>query len=170
MSEYDVVSKITSPDGNIIYITSATGVHQCDLAPLGLRRIVNVDTRPHHVNPDPGRISSLWRPFEDNDDAQTAEYMLRQAQTIRDYIAYPAIIHCQMGVSRSVSIAIYLLMLNQKITADGALAQIRAVRPCASPNDSFMKALRTINPVAEEQLVLERRDRYEAFLVSQFTQ
>ena len=51
------------------------------------------------------------------------------------------LIHCQMGISRSVTAAAAHLMQKNNVSADQALAQIRQARPVASPNSGFLRAL-----------------------------
>jgi protein-tyrosine phosphatase len=51
------------------------------------------------------------------------------------------LVHCQAGVSRSVSIVIAFLMASQKMTAAAALEHVRSRRPIANPNLGFMKQL-----------------------------
>ena len=57
-------------------------------------------------------------------------------------------VHCQAGISRSVSLCIAYLISHENHTVDSALAQIRAVRSFAGPNRGFMRQL---------------RDRYDTF-------
>jgi atypical dual specificity phosphatase len=52
------------------------------------------------------------------------------------------LVHCAMGRSRSVSIIIAYLIKYHKMTTDKALEMIKKVRPCAQPNNGFMKQLK----------------------------
>ena len=54
------------------------------------------------------------------------------------------IIHCAMGISRSVSTAIYYLMRKYNMTYDEALHLIQRSRSIAQPNQSFEGQLRQI--------------------------
>jgi protein-tyrosine phosphatase len=49
-----------------------------------------------------------------------------------------ALIHCNAGVSRSVSIAVAYLLSRTPTTLDDILALIKRQRPAARPNDGFM--------------------------------
>lgn len=52
------------------------------------------------------------------------------------------LVHCNAGVSRSVSVVIGWLMLVERCSFDEALATVRSQRPCGRPNDGFAKQLR----------------------------
>jgi hypothetical protein len=52
------------------------------------------------------------------------------------------LVHCAMGRSRSVSIVIAFLIKYHKMTTEKALEMIKKVRPCAQPNDGFIKQLK----------------------------
>ncbi|KAH9849816.1 hypothetical protein C2E23DRAFT_350969 [Lenzites betulinus] len=51
------------------------------------------------------------------------------------------LVHCQAGMSRSVSIAAAYLMVSQGLDPEAALEVIRKVRPDVQPNDGFMRQL-----------------------------
>ncbi|KAI0642554.1 hypothetical protein C8Q79DRAFT_982660 [Trametes meyenii] len=51
------------------------------------------------------------------------------------------LVHCQAGMSRSVSIVAAYLMVSQGSDPDGALDVIRKVRPEVQPNEGFMRQL-----------------------------
>lgn len=52
------------------------------------------------------------------------------------------LVHCHMGISRSVSVVVLYLMVYHGLSADDALAYIRTGRPVANPNPGFMHHLR----------------------------
>lgn len=51
------------------------------------------------------------------------------------------LVHCNAGVSRSVSIVTAYLMSTKKLTVQQALDVVRSCRPSAKPNQGFMKQL-----------------------------
>ncbi|KIZ04949.1 hypothetical protein MNEG_3012 [Monoraphidium neglectum] len=55
------------------------------------------------------------------------------------------LLHCEQGVSRSVSLAVAHLMLAEHLTLAQALAAVRSVRPQADPNPGFMRELRALD-------------------------
>jgi len=52
------------------------------------------------------------------------------------------LIHCQAGISRSVSVAMGLMMTLEGVTLEEALNQIQAVRHIAQPNPGFITQLK----------------------------
>lgn len=65
-------------------------------------------------------------------------------ESLRQFIeSGPTLVHCNAGVSRSVSICIlFLLETGRCASVDDALAMIRINRPAARPNDGFLKQLK----------------------------
>jgi predicted alpha/beta-fold hydrolase/protein-tyrosine phosphatase len=66
------------------------------------------------------------------------------------------LVHCQAGVSRSVTVvASYLMLLEARLgssaTVEDALEQIRKVRPCAKPNEGFMNQLKQWEIILKER-------------------
>ena len=53
----------------------------------------------------------------------------------------PVLIHCQQGVSRSVTLACVHVMNMMGYDDKEALQHIRTVRPCINPNEGFLKQL-----------------------------
>lgn len=51
-------------------------------------------------------------------------------------------VHCNAGISRSVTICCAYLMKIQRLSARESLQRLKAVRPCARPNEGFMRQLR----------------------------
>ena len=51
------------------------------------------------------------------------------------------LIHCQQGQSRSVSIATYFLIKQNKMSVNDALKTITKLRPTAKPNNNFVTQL-----------------------------
>ena len=63
-------------------------------------------------------------------------------------------IHCRMGISRSVSLTTYCLMLHERITLRDALTRICILRPCACPNMGFLQQLRTRDIQLQERKII----------------
>jgi dual specificity phosphatase 12 len=57
------------------------------------------------------------------------------------------LIHCQAGVSRSVTVAASYLMKQQKISCEAALEMIRLKRPSAKPIRYFVEQLKLFEQV-----------------------
>lgn len=54
------------------------------------------------------------------------------------------LVHCAMGISRSVTILMYYLMKTLHISSEEALQMVRNCRPIAQPNPGFMEQLNRI--------------------------
>ncbi|KAL3269683.1 hypothetical protein HHI36_008743, partial [Cryptolaemus montrouzieri] len=52
------------------------------------------------------------------------------------------LVHCNAGVSRSASIVIGYLILEQKFDYVDAFDYVHSIRPCIKPNEGFLKQLR----------------------------
>ncbi len=52
------------------------------------------------------------------------------------------LIHCQAGVSRSVTLAASYLMKHHRLSAEDALAMIKSKRPAAKPISFFVEQLK----------------------------
>ena len=52
------------------------------------------------------------------------------------------LVHCNAGVSRSVSIVVAYLLKRRKWSLEKAFTAVRKVRPVAKPNEGFMKQLK----------------------------
>jgi predicted protein tyrosine phosphatase len=116
-------------------------VNHATLAANGIAQILNVGPAVAAPSVDDG-IARLHWPLLDV--AETTLPVGEAFAPLRAFIdAAPTLCHCNAGVSRSVSIAIlFLLETRRCATVNEALAQIRATRPCAQPNDGFMRQLR----------------------------
>lgn len=55
-------------------------------------------------------------------------------------------VHCNAGVSRSVSVVIGYLMKTQGMPFDAAYAHVKSERKAAQPNDGFRKQLKAYTP------------------------
>ena len=52
------------------------------------------------------------------------------------------VVHCQAGVSRSVSLVMAYLIRKQRLSYEEAFSQVQAKRAVANPNKGFVKQLR----------------------------
>uniref|UniRef100_A0A0G4I4B4 protein-tyrosine-phosphatase n=1 Tax=Chromera velia CCMP2878 TaxID=1169474 RepID=A0A0G4I4B4_9ALVE len=60
------------------------------------------------------------------------------------------LVHCNQGVSRSVSLLLSFLMKYKRLSLDEALQTIKTASPTAAPNDSFMKQLKAFEEELKE--------------------
>lgn len=55
------------------------------------------------------------------------------------------LVHCNAGVSRSVSVVVAFLILDHGMSYEDAFALVKDVRPCARPNQGFLKQLANLH-------------------------
>jgi protein-tyrosine phosphatase len=91
----------------------------------------------------PAGIMYLYNPFKDTLTENIFEYLLNSINFIDLCIISGGniIVHCQAGISRSVSIVIAYLIWKYYLTFDCALDIIKKKRPIAKPNENFIKQL-----------------------------
>eukprot|EP00042_Codosiga_hollandica_P037269 m.291546 g.291546 ORF g.291546 m.291546 type:complete len:90 (-) comp55099_c0_seq3:50-319(-) len=65
---------------------------------------------------------------------------IEEAVTARSAV----LVHCNAGVSRSVTVVLAYLMRKQGFALDDALALVKDKRPCAQPNSGFLAQLRKL--------------------------
>jgi len=61
------------------------------------------------------------------------------------------LVHCNLGVSRSVALITSYLMKFHRYSLDAALALVREARPQAKPNEGFMEQLRNLEKDLSEK-------------------
>ena len=84
--------------------------------------------------------------IEDSPDAPIAEHFAAALAFVRTARSAggSTLIHCQMGKSRSVTVAAAILMQAAGIGWREALRRVRSARPRAAPNPGFLRALRRL--------------------------
>ena len=84
--------------------------------------------------------------IEDSPDAPIAEHFAAALAFVRTARSAggSTLIHCQMGKSRSVTVAAAILMQDAGIGWREALRRVRSARPRAAPNPGFLRALRRL--------------------------
>jgi protein-tyrosine phosphatase len=85
-------------------------------------------------------IAHYILPIEDHESTQ---FDFSIIDTIHEFISknIKCIVHCQMGVSRSVSIVMAYLMKYENKSYYDSLHYVKKCRKCASPNPGFVKQL-----------------------------
>ncbi|KAI0825190.1 hypothetical protein BC628DRAFT_1410586 [Trametes gibbosa] len=81
--------------------------------------------------------------IDDTDNSDILQYLVPAITFIQAELdkGHGVLVHCQAGMSRSVSIAAAYLMVSQGLDPDAAIEVIRKVRPDVQPNDGFMRQL-----------------------------
>jgi Leucine-rich repeat (LRR) protein/predicted protein tyrosine phosphatase len=112
------------------------------LAKLGITHVLNAATA--RERPAPERFKYLTLELQDNADQE----MLPAFGVAHAFIAEAVesggavLIHCQAGVSRSVTIAASFLIAKQRMTAAEALHFVQSKRPAAKPIQHFVEELK----------------------------
>lgn len=144
----DVISEIIP---NQIYISSRHGVLD-NLSQFvthcRLSQIINVSSTNHFQTTidrwkEQG-IEYIWKPFQDYSAKKDVRDMIRISKELHPLIKYPVLLHCAMGVSRSVSVVVYHLMIRETKEYKDVLASIQSKRSIAQPNRGFEEAFETI--------------------------
>lgn len=140
----DRMSQITP----LIYISNWNGATDEDLLrEVGIRRVICV-TRKQKSERDLRKykrlgIEHFHFSLPDVPDAPIELIFPKAYMLIDESIrrGEPVLIHCQAGISRSVTIVAAYLIQKNKVSAPAALGKIRASRPIARPNSGFLGAL-----------------------------
>ncbi|KAA0715498.1 Dual specificity protein phosphatase 19 [Triplophysa tibetana] len=86
-------------------------------------------------------------------DTDIISYVQECAQFIDQAKAEKGVVlvHCNSGVSRSVSVVIGYLMLREKQAFDDAFARVKSARSVSCPNPGFMEQLKNFRPQGATQ-------------------
>ena len=85
-----------------------------------------------------------WHPIRDASPAPSLEWLREHVAFIRTHHTAGRVVyvHCRNGVSRSVMVVAAYLMREHGLTADRALAAVKAKRDLGRPNPAFRDLLR----------------------------
>jgi len=112
------------------------------LQSLGITYVVNVtkDIRNYFELPP---FKYLKCPCDDTDVASLQMYFDKAVDFIEEGRAdgHSVLVHCQQGVSRSVSIVLAYLIRTQGLSLKEAYTKVRLVRPEAKPKQNFLSQL-----------------------------
>jgi protein-tyrosine phosphatase len=78
--------------------------------------------------------------LDDDEEESLDEVIPRCVEFIRDATG-PVLVHCFAGMSRSASICMAYLILEQKKTFEQAFDVVKSRRPCIYPNNGFLRQL-----------------------------
>ncbi|KAM4607757.1 dual specificity phosphatase 29-like [Polymixia lowei] len=97
------------------------------------------------------------------DDTPTfniSQYFYSAAQFIHSALSQPqnkVLVHCVMGRSRSASLVLAYLMVEQGLTVVDAIEHVRQ-RRCILPNHGFLKQLRALDITLQEERLRQKTD------------
>lgn len=125
-----------------LYVTSAWGASKVEeIKHEGITLVVNVNSLDTETalkdEYKRNGINFDHMSMEDIDD-QPIEYTCKKAMASSDNTPGSTLIHCQMGISRSVAVACYIMMSRSKDSLDTVIDDILSTRSRASPNLGFM--------------------------------
>ena len=106
-----------------------------------IKRVLNVGARKNQHAP--AHITCTYIDLPDLPTADIARHFLSTYQYIDETLCRGerVYVHCEMGISRSVTIVCSYLMKKYRISSLDALKHVQRIRPCASPNLGFQKQL-----------------------------
>lgn len=112
----------------------------CDLGVTFILNITEVEPNPKQF-PDNFRILSI--PVKDSSDVRIAEHFDKCVAFIEEGRKAKAgvLVHGNMGMSRSATVVLAYLMLQQDMTLKQAIEHVKERRPVISPNVGFMEQL-----------------------------
>lgn len=92
------------------------------------------------------------------DNPNLAFLMWDTAQVLQEWLVAGerVLLHCVQAQNRTPSFAAAYLMLARGLTADAALAEVRAALPEATPHGQFVQALRALQPLGQAELRCKR--------------
>lgn len=131
-----------------LYVTSVWGASNIDtIKDEGITLVLNVseDDSPSKLKATYARNGISFDhmcmyDIESQDIVEVGKKSLIQS----DRTPGSTLIHCQMGVSRSIAIACYIMMSRSQDTLENIINEIKHVRSIASPNDGFVRQLETL--------------------------
>lgn len=125
-----------------IFLGAAHHLDATIVQSLRIKQIINITpNRPAHPE-----ITRSF-PIDDAATENLSPVLSETGDILRTCVEqhHAVFVHCQQGVSRSVSVVVDFLARIKQIDPDTALALVQASRPQASPNDGFMRQLRARN-------------------------
>ncbi|KAJ6229793.1 dual specificity protein phosphatase [Anaeramoeba flamelloides] len=116
------------------------------LKSLGVKRIVNAALQCENVFENDKRIdvkyyNCYWDDLRSQDIAKDLVKVLDWIDSEKSLV----FVHCQMGISRSASIAIAWVMKHYKMDYDAAFKVVKRARLCVSPNMGFKEQLKNLD-------------------------
>lgn len=104
----------------------------------------------------------LWKISDKNDSMILCDTLKSILSSVDKVLSNGGncLVHCAMGVSRSVTVCACWIMSREKLTLEHAMEKIRKVRPEALPNLGFTASLRALEQVEGD--IDKAIDRFES--------
>jgi hypothetical protein len=122
-----------------LFLGSAIGAEdEARLRLLGVRRIVNTAVEVPCFHRDKGHFEYRHLRYEDDADEQL---MLKDEALLEFIDGDVTLVHCQAGISRSVTFVVAYLMQRKQMSLKDAFLAVKSARPQAGPNSGYWKQL-----------------------------
>jgi len=107
------------------------------------QNITHILTIHDSLNPTyPNHFEYMWIQADDYETVNIIQHFEKVIQFIEEGRQKGGIlVHCQAGVSRSVSLVIAYIMYTKKLSLQSSLELVKSKRNVASPNSGFLKQL-----------------------------
>lgn len=126
-----------------IYISGSSVLkRQDDVYTIGIRAVLRVDNLDRNVSQWDERFILKDMPFQDGEPVlrdtfqESNAFIDEQVQARR-----PILVHCHMGVSRSVTLVLAYLIEKHNMSLGQAFATVKSGRRMAYPHDQLVKSL-----------------------------
>jgi protein-tyrosine phosphatase len=139
------------PDSNVYVGALASAFFLPVLQARNITHIVNVSDEKYHQHD--GHVEYLHiKHVPDTSSTNLSRHFGHVVAFIKQATQSGScvLVHCQAGISRSVTMVVAYLMADLGLSYEDALARVQQVRPQANPNQGFVQQLQ------EWQVVLQR--------------
>ncbi|XP_057704097.1 dual specificity phosphatase 29-like isoform X3 [Corythoichthys intestinalis] len=98
---------------------------------------------------------------DDKPTFDISQFFWRTTEFIREALSHPqnkVLVHCVMGRSRSASLVLAYLMMEEGLTVVDAIEHVRH-RRCVLPNHGFLKQLRALDIALQEEKLRQKQQK-----------
>jgi atypical dual specificity phosphatase len=134
---------ITEIIPNLLYVSGHTKAKKTYLDELNISKVISIGTKKelNSIYTYIDGISYLKLKCKDVETANIQKYFRMVIDWISQDLSKPVLIHCRMGISRSVTLAAAFLIVTNKIGSRLAIELIKEKRSIANPNVGFQLQL-----------------------------
>eukprot|EP01062_Namystynia_karyoxenos_P062908 TRINITY_DN55762_c0_g1_i1.p1 TRINITY_DN55762_c0_g1~~TRINITY_DN55762_c0_g1_i1.p1 ORF type:complete len:1039 (+),score=290.03 TRINITY_DN55762_c0_g1_i1:109-3225(+) len=113
------------------------------LRELGITRILTTGKGLKVIDPLPEGIEQLIISVDDNPDQKLVPFFEKCTEWLDECVQSDrrVLVHCFMGLSRSVTVVCAWLMQRQRMTFKEAISYVKLSRPAVNPNEGFRRQL-----------------------------
>jgi len=132
---------------DLLFIGSRSCNTPALLGALGFTHVIDISGLPTGSAGRDSTATRLFLQLDDDEDAALSSVLSEFVSFVRVCDASRGdrlLVHCDAGVSRSVSLVLAYLMLEDKMTFADAWSLVATARPVAQPNEGFWKQLEAL--------------------------